>query len=156
MVRLTSSIRQLCTLTLDPFLLSTLFINHFFNKLICYTQCHVFGLFLVIHSAPSSALAVIPAFWFRCPSWPGRRGPLRSVGPWWGGMKSRELGGHPKGTAARGITLPLHLSFPYALCVFPVHPAATPTKDRWRKTSGLHRGDLSAKNTHDTPLMLVI
>lgn len=64
MVRLISSIRQLPTTQyFDPLLLtlSMLFINHFSNKFICYTQRHVLGLFLVLHSAPSFSFGCSPS-----------------------------------------------------------------------------------------------
>ena len=38
-----------------------LFINHFSNKFICDTQCHVFELFLVRHFAPSFSFGWNPS-----------------------------------------------------------------------------------------------
>lgn len=58
----------------------------------CYIQCHMFGLFIVMHSSPLPALAGVPVLWFRCPLQLGKREAVRSVGPWLGGEKSRGSG----------------------------------------------------------------
>lgn len=58
----------------------------------CYIQCHMFGLFIVMHSSPLPVLAGVPVLWFRCPLQLGKREAVRSVGPWLGGEKSRGSG----------------------------------------------------------------
>lgn len=85
------------------------------QKLCLLCQCHMLELILVKHSSPLRALAGVPVLLFRCPLWPGKRGPLRSVGPWGeGGKEERVWKDILNALLSWRITL-LHVAFHY-LC----------------------------------------
>lgn len=135
---------------LDPWPLSVLFINHFSNTLICYTQCHAFGLFFSHTFCTLISFGFGPSLLAQMSFMAWQRETFEVSGPWWGAVKAESLERHSKCPTVLkdNSTFPFCLSLFIQGCYLYKIQAPFPIM---MKMHALYRGNFSPKSRCDTP-----